>query len=98
MPQHTSIKLDQGTWQQLTNADISAARVENVGAYRLFIQATAGTTPPTSDLGALEYDPGQGFAADQTLAILFPGITGANRLWAMCTAQPLVGKVSVSHA
>lgn len=98
MPQNTTITLDQGVWQQLTNADITAARVQNVGAYEVFVQATAGTTPPASLVGALQYGPGAGFDASSTLANLFPGVSGANRLWSMCTSQPLVGKVSVSHA
>lgn len=95
---NTTIDLNTGDWQQLTTADVSAARVQNVGAYELFIQATAGTTPPTSSTGALTYLPGQGFDASSTLANLFPGVTGANRLWAKCTAQPLSGRASVSHA
>lgn len=97
MPANTTIDLDVRTWTLLTSADITAARVQVVGGPDVFVQATVGATPPSDTDGAmlLRSGPAGGFAADMTLANLFPGVSGANRLYAWSEGA---ARVSVSHA
>ena len=93
---HTDIALPTATWTLITDTNVTALRVQNVGADIVLLQATSGATAPTSSGGAVCLIPGEGIAADQTLADLFPGVASAARVW----ARPLnaVSKVSVSHA
>lgn len=95
MPQNTNIALTAGVWGQLTNADVTALRVQNLNGYEIKIKATVGAVAPTSDAGAIVLAAGQAIAADLTLAQLFPGVSGANRVYAFSDAPALV---SVSHA
>ena len=95
MPQNTTVAVPARTWTQLTNADVSAIRVQNLNGYPIKIMGTVGAVAPTSDAGALVLAAGQAIAADLTLAQLFPGVSGANRVYAFSDAPALV---SVSHA
>lgn len=90
--------LDTGTWVLLTTSDVTAARVQNHGPYTVLIQATASTTPPVNEKGALLYEACSGFDASVTLTNNFPDMTGAGRFWAKTTAPTMVSKVSVVHA
>ena len=81
MPRNLVVPAVAGAWTQLTNADVTAATVQNKSGYSVRIMATVGATPPaTADLGhtlgSLD-----GLAADMTFAQLFPGVVGGNRLW-----------------
>jgi hypothetical protein len=95
MARNDDVALTRGTWAQLTNANAAALRVANISGYGLTLQATAGATAPESRAGSLVLGALQVLAADLTIAQLWPGVAGANRVWAMpdidCT-------VSVSHA
>ena len=95
MARNDTIILPQGVWTQLTNANASALRVQNLGGYTLQLQATAGAVAPTSISGAVELRSGETLSADLTLAQLWPGVTGANRVYAI---SDVVAPVSVSHA
>jgi hypothetical protein len=95
MAQNTTISLAAGTWTLLTDGNVTALRVVNLGEEPIWLQATVGTTPPTTPAGALPLQPGPVLAADLTLAQLFPGVTGANRVYALA---PRATSVSVSHA
>lgn len=95
MPQNATVAVPAGTWTQLTNADVSALRVQNLNGYAIELKATVGATAPTNDAGAIVLAAWQAIAADLTLAQLFPGVSGANRVYAFSDAPALV---SVSHA
>ena len=94
MPQNTNVAIPARTWTQITNADVSALRVQNINGYSIKIMGTVGAVAPTTDAGALVLAAGQAIAADLTLAQLFPGVSGANRVYAFSDAPALV---SVSH-
>ena len=94
MPQNATVAVPARTWTQLTNADVSAIRVQNINGYTIEIMGTVGAVAPTSDAGAIVLAAGQAIAADLTLAQLFPGVAGANRVYAFSDAPALV---SVSH-
>ena len=95
MPQNATVAVSARTWTQLTNSDVSALRVQNLNGYPIEIMGTVGAVAPTSDAGALVLAAGQAIAADLTLAQLFPGVSGANRVYAF---SDIATTVSVSHA
>ena len=95
MARNDTLSLVSGVWTQLTNANVTAVRVQNLVGYTIRLQATNGITEPDSTAGALELRPMATLATDLTLAQLWPGVTGANRLWALST---IGANVSVSHA
>lgn len=95
MPQNTNIALTAGVWGQLTNADVTALRVQNLNGYEIKIKATVGAVAPTDATGAITILPYGAIAADLTLAQLFPGVAGANRVYAFADIPAIV---SVSHA
>lgn len=94
MAQNTTIAIPAATWTQLTNADITAITFQNVGSNHIVIKATTDTSAPTSTDGGFRYNPGQG-EKNVAMTDLFPGISGADRLWAY---SPDGGSVVISHA
>lgn len=95
MTQNTTISLVAATWTQITDANVSGIRVANLGTEAIWLQATIGAVAPSSTNGALPLLPGQILAADLTLAQLWPGVPGANRVYALA---PAATRVSVSNA
>lgn len=96
MPQNT--RLTAGTtWTLLTNADVSALTAQNRSGYEIELTATNGTTAPSeSASGPIGLKPGESILSDLTLAVLFPGVSGANRVWGRCAAGSAA--IGVSHA
>ncbi len=80
-------------WVELTEADISSATFQNTGDQPFYLQATTGDKPTTVD-GSIEY-PAAAKETNVTIASLFPGVSGADRLWAYANKQTTV---MVSHA
>lgn len=98
MPQNATISLPAGQWTQITNADVSAIRVQSLApltSQPVWIKATAGAVAPTSRDGAIRLLPNQAIGADMLIGSLFPGVSGANRVYAIADDQI---DVSVSHA
>jgi hypothetical protein len=98
MPRHTTLTIPPRTWVLLTDDNVTQARVQIVdGAADLLVQATVGAVAPSSTDGALLLAVGQrtGFGPPDTIATLFPGVTGANRLYGYSEGQV---RASVSHA
>jgi len=95
MAQNTTLTLTANTWTQVTDGNVTAIRVVNEGIEPIWLQATVGAIAPTSTAGAVSLGAGQVLAADLTLAQLWPGVGGANRVYAL---SPRASKVSVSHA
>lgn len=94
MPQNTTINTTANSWVQLTDANIAAITFQNVGSNHILIKGTVGAVTPTSTDGAIRYNPGQG-ERNALLVDLFPGLSGANRIYAYATD---VVPVVVSHA
>jgi hypothetical protein len=94
MSQNTTIAIPAATWTQLTDADISSITFQNVGSNHIVIKATTDGTAPTSTDGGFRYNPGQG-ERNVSMSNLFPGIAGADRLWAYSQDA---SSVVVSHA
>lgn len=94
MPSQTTITLPAGVWTQLTSADVTAIRVQNLSGDYMSIMGTAGAVAPSSRLGEIVLFPGSGIDASTTLAQLFPGVA-ATRVYALSVGG---GSASVSHA
>jgi hypothetical protein len=95
MAQNTTITAVANEWTQLTNADVTAITFQVMpSGFYVYIKATTDTTAPTDLSGAIKYSPGQG-ERNVDLADLFPGIAGANRVWAYAREN---ASVMVSHA
>lgn len=94
MPQNTTATIAAATWTQLTDANISRITFQNVGSNHVLIKATIGASTPSDATGAVRYNPGQG-ERNVLLADLFPGLTGANRVYAY---SPDATQIVVSHA
>lgn len=94
MPQNTNKGLISDAWTQLTDANVTRITFQNVGTGFILVKATATAVAPTNRDGALRYNPGQGERA-VNLADLFPGVTGATRLWAY--SHHGAGEAFVSH-
>jgi len=95
MARNDNVAIPAITWTQLTNANAAAIRVQSVSGSEMRLQATNGVTAPTTQVGVIVLAGGAVLAADLTIAQLWPGVTGANRVWAFATTASVA---SVSHA
>jgi hypothetical protein len=95
MARNDNVAIPALTWTQLTNANATAIRVQSVILSEMTLQATNGVTAPTTQVGVIVLAGGAVLAADLTIAQLWPGVTGANRVWAFA---PTPSVASVSHA
>lgn len=92
MARNATVDVPAGEWTQLTNADAEIVTFQNVGGALAKLSATADETAPTTDAGALSYNPGQG-EKSTALADLFPGLASPVRLWAFGSTRMMI-----SHA
>lgn len=90
-----NVVLAAGAWTQVTDGDVSAIRVQNIGTGAVWLKARVGTGAIATLGGAICLDPLMTLGADTTLAELFPGVSGGNRVYAWSEGG---GLVSVSHA
>lgn len=95
MARNDDVDCAADVWTQLTSGNVSAIRVGSDVKHIVKLQATLGTTEPSSDAGSVHLPVGSTLAADLTLAQLWPGIDGANRVWAKPDGAVTL---SVSHA
>jgi len=95
MARNDNVAIPAITWTQLTNANATAIRVQSVILSEMTLQATNGVTAPTTQVGVIVLAGGAVLAADLTIAQLWPGVTGANRVWAFARTPSVA---SVSHA
>ncbi len=94
MAQNTDIVLNSAGWTELTNADAASIRVENIGSVDVKLQATSGSAPSDA-LGSIVL-PVRQMLVNEALADLWPGLSGATRVFAI--GAGFNAKVSVSHA
>lgn len=95
MPRSTTITADEGAWTELTANNITDITFQVKGGGTVLVQATVGAVAPIVDTDAISYKLGQG-EANRALADLFPGVSGANRVYAKALSNDL--SVFVSHA
>jgi hypothetical protein len=88
------VTLAAGEWTQLTNADATAVRVQNLGVRPVLIKARVGAGALSSTGGSITLEPNAIVGVGVTLAQMFPGVEGASRLYAFSETG---GIVSVSH-
>lgn len=93
MAQNTTINLTANTWTQLSDGNVTVMRVMNLGTESIWVQATVGEVAPTTTNGAIAVKPGE--ISILTLATMWPGVAGANRIYARSAPA---GRVSVSNA
>lgn len=94
MARNTTINVPAVTWTQLTSADVTSITFQNVSGNFVLIKATVGANAPSDTTGAIRYNPGQG-ERNVALSDLFPGVSGANRVYAYSVDG---AAVVVSHA
>lgn len=94
MPRNDTLDVAPGSWVEITSADVTSITFVNNSTEPVFFLATVGAVEPTSLSGAIRCLPGFG-ARNEALTDLWPGVTGANRVWAYA---PQKSEVMVSHA
>lgn len=94
MPQNTTLPVTT-QWELITDTNVTEVTFQAIGVTPVLILGTNGTTRPDADAYGIAYRPGEG-EAKRTLADLFPGVSGVNRLWARTEVGS--GRVFVSHA
>lgn len=94
MPQNTTVPVPAKTWTQITNADATNITFQNLGNGTVLVKATAGAVAPTDATGAMALPAGLG-EKNVALADIWPGVSGANRVWVYSNQ---LGAVFTSHA
>lgn len=94
MPQNTTITVSTA-WVQLTDANVTEITFQNIGASAIYVQATIGAVAPSAQAFGILYQPGEG-ESKRLLADMFPGVSGANRVYAKSASLPT--QAFVSHA
>ena len=94
MAQNTTINIPAATWTQITDGNVTAMTFQNISGNFVLVKGTVGATAPTDLAGSLRYNPGQG-ERNVLLADLFPGISGANRVYVFADSG---AQVAVSNA
>lgn len=89
-----TVGVQAGSWTELTTGDVTEITFQNIGKSHVMLKGTVGAVPPTSQAGAFRYNPGQG-ERNVSLAEMFSGVVGANRVYAWAEAP---GHVVVHHA
>jgi len=70
-------------WTQLTSGDVTAITIGHRGSQEVEILGTVGATPPANISGASGILLERGVAVlNRTMLDLFPGVSGANRVYA----------------
>ncbi len=95
MPRHEEVPLPQGFWTQLTANDVTEILLQNVGRWPVAVTASVGEVSPAADAAGVIYPLKAGDRVE-SLDKLAPGISGANRVWAI--SRKGHGRVMVSHA
>lgn len=93
MAQQTTIALTNDEWTLLTDSDVTSLTVQAQGA-DVWLKATTDTTAPTSMTGSILL-PRNSMFVNEAMTDLFPGLTGADRVWGRTTGAN--GQALVSH-
>ena len=93
MPSST-IMVPPKTWTLITSNNVSSLSFQNVGDAPMRIKGAVGAVAPTDATGSLMYLRDQG-EQNVLLSELFPGVTGANRVYVWSKSGT---RVAASHA
>jgi hypothetical protein len=94
MPQNTTYNLTT-SWTLISDVNVTSVTFQNLTQGGMFLAGTNGTSAPTAGIQTISYGSGQG-ERNVSVADLFPGVAGVNRLWAR--VQSGFGTVFVSNA
>lgn len=84
-------------WLLLTDNTVVGATVVNNLKTPIIIQATNGVTPPADgNSDGIRLLEGQGIKSNDSLAVLFPGVTSPNHIHVL--SHSVDGEVFISHA
>ena len=95
MAQNTTLTIAEGSWTQLTNADVTSITFQVKSGGPVSIAVTAGAVAPSDFSGAVEYGEGEG-EINVSIAALAPGLANPTRVYAFSHGGP--SQVFVSHA
>jgi hypothetical protein len=95
MPKRATPTIPAKAWTRVTDATVTALRLQPMGSDPVLVLTTADTTAPVSDAGAVLLGTGKAILSDRLLATLFPDLVAACHVWVWCSAET---KVSVVHA
>lgn len=100
MARNDTITLLPRAWTQLTNSDTTAVSFQVLGTNPVLLAGTVGAVAPATAPGGAEsarlFYPGDHIPGTVFLADFWPGLVGANRLWAWVEGDG--GRVAVSHS
>lgn len=95
-----TLLLNVDEWAEITSANVTNITFQNLTECDLLVQATSGGEPTSTD-GSIVYSYTEG-ERNVALADLFPGVSGAVRVWARPDNVPYdymeTAEVFVSHA
>jgi hypothetical protein len=95
MARNTQVSLTANTWGELTAGDVSAISIYNGDDGVVEIAATNGNgSAPAAMDAVVPLQRGEDIV-NMNLSDLFPGVSGANRVWGRCRTSDT--KVNVSH-
>lgn len=96
MPQNQSVNIPANTWTLLTSNDVTELtfQISQKKNSPVYLCATVGANPPANTSTSIQYFRLEG-EVGMPLATMFPGVSGANRLYAWCEDQT---SIFVSHA
>lgn len=89
MAQTTNISVPARTWTQISDGNIAAVTFQNVSEFDIFIRGTVGAVAPTGGASGIKYEPTRG-EVNRPMTDLFPGTSGANRLYAYSESNAVV--------
>lgn len=93
MARHETVQVPAGEWVELTDSDVSHARIQGAVDAVVYLQATSGATP-TSRSGAIAMAPFGIIPSSVYFTDLFMGVDDPRRLFAWCSTAT---EVSISH-
>ncbi|NTT88393.1 hypothetical protein [Tabrizicola fusiformis] len=99
MPRSAIVNVPIRSWTELTAGDVAAIAVQCQSAYPVLLTATTGAAPagvPDDTIATYVISPGQLLPASVWLADLWPGVSGAKRVWAW--SEGAGAACAVSHA
>ena len=95
MARNVNLAIPANTWVELSNADVTEMRVQNLRLADVLLQASVGSVEPADNNGCIVLPAGSIWTPELTVAEIWPGLAGANRVWAFSSTDTVL---SVSHA
>lgn len=98
MPRNTTLTVTKD-WSEVTDADVTNITLSNRGSDEIEFMATVGAVAPSNGSNPQGILLERGTAIiNRALTDLFPGVSGANRVYARTAPGGDISQVFVSHA